>query len=410
MTRPSAITRKQFLAAGIGTTAGASRLLRSRGPERGLAVTRVGSAAAVSVLSAGAKGDGRSDDTAAIQHCLDGASSVYFPAVSGGYRIDGTLRPRSNQTLVLDGHFVAGSAATMWDLAGVLELVTVGSLHIIDPARRTHSRPTMRFRSGCRWLAIERIRMEGCANPIELVDVNESDFAEVHLTEVRGTGIRISDGGELCNVHDNYFGSVMIVGLPGSKDGIDYASARNGTIGGDKWGDVTLLAMGGTGLHVERAGFGEQWFDTLICDTCGLDGVRLGGGSYRFFFGRLWCASNGANGFYANGASTTALVQDVVVSQLYAHGNAGPAGVYLEGHCSGISFGSLHSLGQHTGAGLAFDKGLNGLQIGSIVTYGNGIGVTDRQDPSSAGVQIALANLADGADVAHAGVTILSKL
>jgi hypothetical protein len=384
------------------TTPASSRLGRSRAssPAR---------LAALNVRDLGAAGDGTTDDSAALQHALDSSSAVYLPYTPHGYRVTRTLHPRSDQTLYAEGYLLAGSDAVVVDYAGVRNATVVGSLWISDPKRHTAGQPVLRFRAQCRFLSIERIWTEGCANSVELSDINESRFGEIHCTKVRDTGIRITNA-PVCNVHDNVFEAITITGAPGSRNGIVFDSALNGTIGGNRFESTTVLAMGKDGLLVENTGFGEQWFGTLICDSCGGDGVHLYGGTYRFFFGQLWCSSNQSNGFYANGASPEASVSDVLINQLYAHNNAGAAGFFLDGFCERITLGTLYSLNQPGGAGVRFQKSTKGLQVANLVTYGNGIGLTDGGDPSSTGIQIGLANLADGVSINSAEVTILSTV
>lgn len=363
---------------------------------------------ALDVRAMGARGDGRTDDTLAVQRALDASAAVVIPYTPDGFRIDGTLHPRSDQTLYGEGYFVAGSHAVMWDFAAVLNASVLGSLWISDPHRRTQGNPAVRFRAQCRWLSIDRLRVDGCTNPVELVDINESRFGEIHLTDVRGTGIRITNA-PVCNVHDNDIVSATIVGAPGSQSGLVFDSALNGTIGGNRWQAVTILSMGQAGLLVQNTGFREQWFGTLLCDTCRSDGVHLYGGTERFFFGQLWCSSNGSNGFYANGSSEDAGVSDILIDQFYGHNNAGAAGFFLDGYCSRISVGTLYAVDHPGGAGVRFDKATNGFQVANLVTYGNGVGLTDAGDPSSSNIQVALANLADGTSLTATQPTILSR-
>ena len=57
--------------------------------------------AAVSVTDLGAKGDGKADDTRAIQSALDSGKNVVIP--EGTFRITNALQPKANQTVELIG-------------------------------------------------------------------------------------------------------------------------------------------------------------------------------------------------------------------------------------------------------------------------------------------------------------------
>ncbi|MHB1499438.1 MAG: hypothetical protein ACYCXN_16195 [Acidimicrobiales bacterium] len=92
-----------------------------------------------------------------------------------------------------------------------------------------------------------------------MIDVNESYIASVHLISVRGEGIQVTNAGGTCNVQDNAFGEVMIVRTEGSTCGMDFDSADNGAVGGNKWGDVIILSMGSDGLVVRNTGMSEQF-------------------------------------------------------------------------------------------------------------------------------------------------------
>src|SRR5438105_4761543 len=92
--------RRNFLNLGLGV--GATLSLEGEGDSSGTSSPVARNARDVRLF--GAKGDGRRDDSAAIQAALDASSGgglVYFP--SGDYLITTSLRPSSNTTLVGDG-------------------------------------------------------------------------------------------------------------------------------------------------------------------------------------------------------------------------------------------------------------------------------------------------------------------
>jgi polygalacturonase len=68
----------------------------------------------VDVRSLGAKGDGLTDDTAAIQAALNATPrsvAVYCPATAAGYLVNGTLTIPKGRVLLGD---YTGSAGTRW--------------------------------------------------------------------------------------------------------------------------------------------------------------------------------------------------------------------------------------------------------------------------------------------------------
>lgn len=88
------------------------------------------------VKTAGAAGDGVTDDTAAIQAALDNGGCVYFPA--GTYRITGSLHPKSNTkmfgcgTITLDNRESSSSlyaVRIIGDTGNTLENITIDGLH-----------------------------------------------------------------------------------------------------------------------------------------------------------------------------------------------------------------------------------------------------------------------------------------
>ena len=94
------------------------------------------------VKTAGAAGDGVTDDTAAIQAALDNGGCVYFP--KGTYRITGSLYPKSNTkmfgcgTIKLDNQESSSSlyaVRIIGDVNNTLENITIDGLNFtgVDP-------------------------------------------------------------------------------------------------------------------------------------------------------------------------------------------------------------------------------------------------------------------------------------
>ena len=81
------------------------RLRHARSSQMAMSVLALllwaGPAAAVSATEFGAMGDGRADDTRAIQAALDSGKSVVVP--EGVFRITNALQPRENQQIEIIG-------------------------------------------------------------------------------------------------------------------------------------------------------------------------------------------------------------------------------------------------------------------------------------------------------------------
>lgn len=98
----------------------------------------------VSVLKYGAKGNGRTDDTQAIQNAINKNSYVYIP--DGVYMINGLngLRPKSNQVIVLSKNAVLKMIPSnsdfdcMFYISGVTNVHIEGGTIIGDKAFRTN--------------------------------------------------------------------------------------------------------------------------------------------------------------------------------------------------------------------------------------------------------------------------------
>lgn len=108
---PDGLPRRKLL--GIGTASGlAAWSILAAGDAPPAVVVGTTVPGAIDVRSLGAKGDGTTDDTKAIQRALDLGTRIFIPP--GNYRITAGLKVRTNGTVVQ-----GASAATTKSL-GVL--------------------------------------------------------------------------------------------------------------------------------------------------------------------------------------------------------------------------------------------------------------------------------------------------
>ena len=340
------------------------------------------------VTGYGATGNGTTDDTAAIQNALNAAGSyglVWFPA--GTYLVSSALTPLSNQTLLFAGALQPAGANTLLSLNNVLNVHILGELRVEDSAGKSGASAPIVSISGCRNCYIERAFFDNCATCLKLENTNQCDFGSLYFQSVRSEGLQIVGvTSDPAGVHDNGFARIFISGVSGSGNGIDFNVAPGvNVVGGNHFGDVTVLSMGGNGVSFGGGGQIEVWFDTLLVDTCNGDGVYVGAGTQRLFFGTLWASTNGNNGLETVGSSASP-IQDIEVGNLYAHGNRN-YGVLANGYTERLLIGQLIS--QTNGlSGFRVVNHSSHIHVSQTVTYSNSTsgghhGVDDGGDSSS---------------------------
>ena len=357
---------------------------------------------AVSIVAYGADPTGTYNSTTAITNALAAGLSVIIPP--GTYLVDDTFTPRSNQTIISLGTLQPTAAGTVWNFDGVLSTQVLGTLAINDPnGITTTADPAINFQGMCRWLYIDRIYMNNVAQPITMSNINESHFVSIHLDACRGDGIVIN--GDPSNVHDNAFDAIFVGGTSGvAGHGLNFDVTSTGTSGGNRWGKLTLIGNGSSGMAVQGGGMLEQWFDTIIADTNGEHGVHFYGGTLKFFSGKLWTSTNGNNGIFVNGSSSS-LAEHIQIGEWYAHNNTGSA-AYLQSGMHGLQVG--RAMIRNNGGGIVCGASGGGsdnahLQFGTLYTMGSGAansngdyGITDNGDTSVTGLAIGNLMAEDG--------------
>ena len=390
--------RAALAAGGLAALAGAGAVF---GAPRSVAAAGTSITGVYDVTSYGATGNGTTDDTAAIQSAISAAGAygaVWFP--QGTYLVSSPLLPQTNQRLQFAGALKPAGANTVLAFDNVVNVHVEGSLQVNDPdGVSVASVPLVAF-NGARNITVDRMFFDNCATPVQLRNTNQCDLKSVFAQTVRGTGLQIVGyTADPAGVHDNAFGHVFLAGAAGSANGIDF-NVQSGTnvVGGNHFGDVTVLSMGGTGVAFEAGGQIEVWFDTLLCDTCAGDGVQVGAGTQRLFIGTLWSSTNGNNGLETIG-NAGAPIQDIEIGNLYAHNNTN-YGVLVNGYTTRLEIGKF--ILQHNGlSGFRVVNNSSHIHVSQTVTYGNSTsgghyGVDDGGDSSSSDLWFYQMDATDG--------------
>ncbi len=355
------------------------------------------------VTSYGAKGDGTTDDTAAIQSAINAAGGyglVWFP--QGTYLISSALLPPSNQRLLFAGALQPAGANAVLSFNNVFNVHVEGSLQIDDPNGVSGAGTPLITFNGARNITIERMFFNNCASLIQLRNTNQCELKSVFGQTVRGTGIQIVGySSDPAGVHDNAFGHIFLSGASGSANGIDFqVQAGTNVVGGNHFGDVAVLSMGGNGVSFASGAQIEVWFDTLLVDTCSGDGVQVQAGTQRIFIGTLWASTNGNNGLETIG-SASAQIQDIEIGNLYAHGNQN-YGVLVNGYTTRLGIGKFILQGNGLSGCRVVDNSSH-IHVSQTVTYGNDtsgsgghFGVDDGGDSSSGDLWFYQMDTADG--------------
>lgn len=153
----------------------------------------------VSVKDFGAKGDGVTDDTAAIQTAVDAVSNIFIPA--GDYKITAPITLRSNVAVVGGGRDVtnikpATSGTAAFTGVNCTEVEITG-LSIVYPSSGTVGGVGVEIKTGFYWF-LEDISIHNAYIGVSIQDTSNSTKAsEILVRNATACGIKVIDSANL---------------------------------------------------------------------------------------------------------------------------------------------------------------------------------------------------------------------
>lgn len=252
----------QFLSPGLKPDRSASAVAGwttiAEGPQQG----------AANVRAFGAKGDGVSDDTAAIQAALDKSARVYIPA--GIYRVDARIG-----LIIRDGTEILGEGRTRSILlakpggATLAELARYGGGSVIrrrfDPNGRNLYVNYVHLADFAVVLnhPADRVSRDGIQIGIDLRNVTRSLVERVHVGNMPPEGARITRNYDRRYYSQGY--GIVLGTVPSSYD--SYAGGEVNTIRDTSvWGAYKLIVEDDTELSPRSAAHG------VVIEACDLQG------------------------------------------------------------------------------------------------------------------------------------------
>lgn len=262
---PDGLPRRKLL--GIGTASGlAAWSILAAGDAPPAVVIGTTVPGAIDVRSLGAKGDGTTDDTKAIQRALDLGTRIFIPP--GNYRITAGLKVRTNGTVVQ-----GASAATTRIFGGFTGEAMIANVH--------------KSSSTLLWCQLLDLAFVASGAVRSVIDWRSMQFGEINRCWIYGSGATgqaaidcgaISYGAQECTFNrfqDNYIGNVQY-----GYRAVDGANANH--ISG---GRVQLDMPGSIGalFKSQQANGINGW--TIIGFCCEHPGNRMTGISFE---GNVW--------------------------------------------------------------------------------------------------------------------------
>ena len=282
----------------------------------------------------GAKADGTTDDTQAIQLALDASSYVYIPDGTymidanndgWGYKEDGGIKPKSNQTIILSNNAILKAKTNSTGFYNIVNLVNVENVHIkggkVVGEKDTHDGTSGQFGFGVNILASTNITIEqmevyncwgdsifigytdgvdshnvkiyncvlhdsrrqgisitGCTDAIikdcEIYNISGSAPQFGIDIEPDGTGIAENITIDNCYIHDNGVGDIVVTGGSVTKN----VNITNCTV-------QKLNCTGGIGVYIDKCVMDLFYSPSpyqVVCSNSFLNRVSVAGSTVIF--------------------------------------------------------------------------------------------------------------------------------
>ena len=306
----------------------------------------------------GAKGDGATNDTLALQKSINSFSKI---KLSGTHYITDVLILKDN-TNISNGTLKSSDNITLLYAKNVSR-ININSINIIGSNVTSGI-----YIDSVRDPLINNVKIDEIYNGIvieTITNINNSTrnglIKDININTVYNIGINVQ-----ANVHDMQFNNIFIAEQSaGGSVGINIDSTgSNGSLyGGNKISDSTILGFSNS---LKLTSTHETWISDFIADTASEDGVYITNSCERIFFNNLWASSCVNNGITVEMGSTTN-PSNVIINGYYAHNNNG---VDLRvGNTSGVDnsyvlISDYENITTSLGSGSRIEKSWNSLNDG----------------------------------------------